>query len=533
MARFLAIDADAHGLFVAAATLTSGGGVTVEHALALTDWAGPLTPANAADLGARLKAQLHEAGVRPAPVLLCIGRDRVIPKVVRHPPTPPAEEPAVVRFQALRDLTDSPDDVVMDYTPVGEPTLGERQALAVFVRKQAVQAARLLCEAAGLKLAAVTPRPFAALAAARHAFATGAASPPDDPAGPIAVVTLGDRGGEFTVGRNGELAFSRTIPTHALSGGEPSLVAELKRNLAVYAGQDPAAPVEAVYLAEPDVPGSGWAGRVRAALHLPVYAFDPLAGSAAAEEVPVELRGRFAGPVGLLAARAAAAALPINFAQPRQPRAESGKARPRALLAALAAVLFLALGGLLAFFEIDKAGRAVRERVAQRDDLDAHLKLLEADRKRLEAVDELAQRQVVVLDEFYDLTDRVPDVSHVKVTEFDLTALPPPKKETRPGVPAPAARRNAPPSPVAMMKVALRSSDPVAAQRVHDALRTDRYYVEVKRSQQSTSVADRGQSVIIAAQVLHRKPGDYTRSLDIRMPVVEDKGNDVNGGFEP
>jgi Tfp pilus assembly PilM family ATPase len=530
LARFLAIDADAHGLFVAAATLKSGGGVAVEQALAVTDEAAPLTPANAAGLGARLKGLLREAGIKPAPVLLCVGRDRVIPKAVRHPPTAPAEEPAVVRFQALRDLTESPDDVVMDYTPIGEQTLGERQALAVFVRKQEVQAARQFCEAAGLKLAAVTPRPFAAVAAARNAFATGAASPPDDPAGPIAVVTLGDRGGEFTVGRNGDLAFSRTIPTHALSG-EPALVAELKRNLAVYAGQNPAAPVEAVYLAEPDTPGSGWAGRVRAALHLPVYAFDPLAGSA--EAVPAALRGRFAGPVGLLAARSASAALPINFVQPRQPRAEPGKARPRVLLAALAGVLFLALGGVLAFLEMEKAGRAVRDRIVQRDDLDAQLKQFEADRKRLEAVDELAKRQVVVIDELHDLTDRIPDVDRVKVTEFDLAALPPPKKETRPGVPAPAARRNAPPPPVATLKVALRSSDPVVAQRVHDALRADRYYVDVRRTQGGTLGADRGQSVIIAAQVLHRKPGEYTRDLDVRMPVVEDQGNDLIGGFQP
>src|SRR5581483_2504362 len=199
--RFLAIDADAHGLFVAAATLRGGGAITIEHALALGDETAPLSPANAADLGARLKDLLRQAGVRPAPVLLCIGRDRVIPKAVRHPPTAPAEEPAVVRFQAVRELTENADDVLMDYVPVGEPTAGERQALAVFVRKQVVQAARQMCEAAGLKLAAVTPRPFAALAAARHAFATGAAPAPDAPTSPVAVVTLWDRGGEFTVAR--------------------------------------------------------------------------------------------------------------------------------------------------------------------------------------------------------------------------------------------------------------------------------------------------------------------------------------------
>ncbi len=536
MPRFLAIDADAHGLFVAAATLRGGGAITIEHALALGDETAPLSPANAADLGARLKDLLRQAGVRPAPVLLCIGRDRVIPKAVRHPPTAPAEEPAVVRFQAVRELTENADDVLMDYVPVGEPTAGERQALAVFVRKQVVQAARQMCEAAGLKLAAVTPRPFAALAAARHAFATGAAPAPDAPTSPVAVVTLWDRGGEFTVARGPDLTFSRPIPAHAVAGEQP-LVAELKRNLAVYAGQNPAAPVEAVYLAEPDEPGVGWAGRVRAALSVPVYAFDPLAGSAAAEATPAPLRGRFAGPVGLLAARSASATLPVNFVQPRQPRAEPGKARTRVLLGALAGVAVFALVALLAFLEIDKAGRKVRDLTAVRDDLDTQLKVLDLDAKRLAAADEFTAREVNPLDELYDLADRNPDVAKVTVTEFDLTALPPPKKDTRPtsSQPQPVNPKapKPPPPPVATVRVALRAGDPVQAQRLADGFKNDKYYSGVNQTTGGQGGAEtKGQPTVIVAQVLHRTPGEYTRQLHVQRPRAEDRGTDTDAEFD-
>jgi hypothetical protein len=542
LARFLAIDADAHGLYVAAATLKGGGAVAVEHALA--DETATLTLTNAAELGGRLKALLREAGVRPAPVLLCVGRDRVIPKAVRHPPTPPAEEPAVVRFQAVRDLTENPDDVVMDYTPIGEPTAGERQALAVFVRKQAVQAARQFCEAAGLRLAAVTPRPFAALAAARHAFATGAAPAPDDPSAAIAVVTLWDRGGEFTVARGGELTFSRPIPAHALSD-EQALVAALKRDLAVYAGQNPAAPVEAVYLAEPDEPGIGWAGRVRAALNVPVYAFDPLAGSAAAGAVPPPLRGRFAGPVGLLAARSASATLPINFVQPRQPRAEAGPARARVLIGALAALLLLGSVGALAFLEMEKAGRKVRTLTAERNDLDARLKALEMDGKRLAAADQFASQAVNVLDEMYDLADRIPDVRKVSVTEFDLSPVQIAQvRTTRPGQPAATAQKaaNTPPPPVANLKVIMRTTDPMMALRVVEGFTTadKKYYSGVKHTLGGTSgrnVDTSQQQITLTAQVMHRKPGEYARQLRVQLPSRQAEADpevgdgDLDGGF--
>jgi Tfp pilus assembly PilM family ATPase len=533
LSRFLSIDADAHGLFVAAATLRGGGAITLEHVLTLGDETAPLSPANATDLGARLKELLRQAGVRPAPVLLCIGRDRVIPKAVRHPPTAPAEEPAVVRFQALRELTENPDDVLMDYIPVGEPTAGERQALAVFVRKQVVQAARDLCETAGLRLAAVTPRPFAALAAARYAFATGAAPAPDAPSAAIAVVTLWDRGGEFTVSRGPDLTFSRPIPAHA-AASEQSLVAELKRNLAVYAGQNPAAPVEAVYLAEPDEPGAGWAGRVRAALSVPVYAFDPLAGSPMAVTTPAPLHGRFAGPVGLLAARSASATLPINFAQARQPRAEPGKARTRVLLGALAGVVVFALVAVLAFLEIDKSARKVRTLTAERDGLDAQLKDLDLGAKRLAAADEFAAREVNPLDELYDLADRNPDVAKVTVTEFDLNALPPPKKDNRPtSSQTQPVSPKAPAAPVAALKVSLRAGDPTQAQRLVDGFKNDKYYVGVYPTIGGQGGAEtKGQPFTIAPQVLHRAPNEYTRHLHVQPPPAEDRRGDPDAEFD-
>src|SRR5947208_459042 len=96
----------------------------------------------------------------------------------------------------------------------------------------------------------------------------------------------------------------------------PALLGERRRNLAVYNGQNPQQPVEALYVAEAAGPG-GWSGRVRAGLTVPVQAFDPLAG--VEHETPPDARGHFAALAGLLQLKAKAGRLPIDFVNPRQP----------------------------------------------------------------------------------------------------------------------------------------------------------------------------------------------------------------------
>jgi hypothetical protein len=512
VARFLAIDADAGGLFVVSATPKGGGAIAVEQTVALADEAAPLSASTAVALGAKLKDLLRQAGIRPSPVLLCVGRDRVILKDVTYPPSAPADEPAVVRFQALRDLTESPDDVLMDYTPsTREVVAGERRATAVFVRKELVTAARMLCEAAGLTLKAVTPRPFALAASLRHAFSTGAAPAPDDPTATLAVVTVWDGGGEFAVVRGSDITFARTIPAHATQS-ESALVAEVKRNLAVYGGQNPAAPVQAVYLAEADDPAAGWSGRMRAALAVPVYTFDPVGGHPAADLIPAPLRGRFAGPVGLLAARSASATLPINFTQPRQPRAVASKGRPRVLLAGLAGILMLAMVGVYGYLRIDRASRIKTHKLMEKRDLDKKLEDIEPRLKRLAAADEFAKREVNVLDQIYEVAHMIPDVSKAGVTEFHLNALPPPRAEKgRAGTPA-AQPKNVPPPPVASLRLVMRSNTDAAAQKIVDEMKYDKVYVNPLKT---TSVGGQGggQQYVVTANVLHRSHEQYVRYI--------------------
>ena len=88
---------------------------------------------------------LKKAGISAAPVLASIGRERVILKEIRHPPVPTKEEPALVRFQTAKELSESPDDVIIDYTPLSDPAApGGRMivdSIAPFLSGSATRAA--------------------------------------------------------------------------------------------------------------------------------------------------------------------------------------------------------------------------------------------------------------------------------------------------------------------------------------------------------------------------------------------------------
>src|SRR5262249_39034416 len=152
-------------------------------------------------LGKLLRQRLADNGLAAAPVLACLGRDRVILKEVRFPPVPDHDEPNVVRFQAVKELTDNPDDVVIDYAALpASPGDGERRAQVMIARKELVNAYKALCEAGGLRLAGLAPRAYGMAGCLRRLLGTSVLVPPPEPAdAPVALVTVGEKWAEFCI----------------------------------------------------------------------------------------------------------------------------------------------------------------------------------------------------------------------------------------------------------------------------------------------------------------------------------------------
>ncbi|MCE9530178.1 MAG: hypothetical protein K8T89_03435, partial [Planctomycetes bacterium] len=423
MSRYLAVDAEQGHLYLASATV-KGHIVEIEKAINLPE-IGVLTAANAAALGRRLKEALKEAGIQPAPVLVSVGRERVVLKEIKYPASvTAAEEPALVRFQMSKELAEGGDSVVIDYftLPTPDPD-GQRRALAFAIRKEFLVPLKTVCAEAGLKLAGITPRPFGIAASLMRAIKDGAVTAPESPLAPVAILVRGDTWGELVIVRGGQLAFSRSLTGMALNS-EQAMLGEIRRNLAVFAGQSGQNAVQTLYVAEGDVPG-GWAGRARAGLTIPVQSYDPIAGIAST--VPPEHHGCFTGAIGLISTRTRSTELPINFLQPRQPKSQSdpGK-RLIAYVAAAAGVLLVAGLGFGLFLEAQKQ----KERTAlqiQKNQIEEDIRNLDDISKRVAGVHEWESKGLNWLDELYDLTARFPDPSGTEVKQMIFQYVDPPK----------------------------------------------------------------------------------------------------------
>src|SRR5205823_9440805 len=147
LARYLALDWDQNQLAVVSLNVR-GRTVRVEKAASWPEEGSP-NPSDAADLGRRLRERLREAGIGPAPLLACLARDRVSLKEIRYPAVPDAEEPDLVRFQAVKDLSEAAEEVVIDYTRYpSPPEATERRALVLIARRELVAAYQTLAAAA-------------------------------------------------------------------------------------------------------------------------------------------------------------------------------------------------------------------------------------------------------------------------------------------------------------------------------------------------------------------------------------------------
>ncbi len=419
MARLLGIDWD-HDRFYLVSASTGRGTIHVERALT---WGETNTqnPGEIPEVAKRLREQMKAASLAPAPVLVSVGRERVIVKEIRYPAVDDTQEPALVRFQATKELTEAPARVVIDYTRLPENGSNERRAMVVAARNDRLGSIHALCRAAGLKLLGIAPRPIGIAACLNQLNdKSGLSAPPPQKDEVVAVLTVSQKWAEFIIACNARVLLAR--PLHL--GKE--FLGEVRRNLALFSNQlQPTSPrrsVQALYFAG-DNEHALLEEQLRESLAIPVHVLDPFS-----REVQVEIsgdRGGFAGVIGLAQLWTEEKALPINFVHPKEPKVEQkSRAMPYLLAVGGSLVLLLAMF-VISTVLLDDKKKLVTEKQEQLTKLNKQIKTVKGElEQKLDKIEQWEQTDLPWIDELYDLTARFPWEQGLKVTQWSASPLP-------------------------------------------------------------------------------------------------------------
>jgi hypothetical protein len=273
-----------------------------------------------------------------------------------------------------------------------------------------------MCQAAGLKLAALTPRMFGIGGCFARLRDTPLLVPPAAADANVAVVALGERWAEFTVFQGDTVVLARSMTNG------PNIAGEIRRNLAVYAGQFPQHPVTALYV-------NGAAEqldlqqKLQGLVPVPVALCDPF-GPVDRPNLPTTGRSGFSGALGLIFLEAAGEKWPINFVRPKQPIVKRDPNRRIYVLAACGVLLLAVLGIGFLFWTASNTDRKIRELEARKKDLDGMLAQMDIDDKRFKALEDWNKGEVVWLDELYDLTGRFGETKGVRLLQMTGDPLP-------------------------------------------------------------------------------------------------------------
>jgi hypothetical protein len=538
LSRIVAIDLEPNGAYITSGTNRKGQ-IVVERAVALPIEENLTIPAQAEAAGKKLRDILKQAGISPGPTIILVGRDKLIPKEVKYPNVPAADEPAVIRFQAAKDISDNIDDLILDYLPMGNTPEGGKKATVFFLKKEFVKTAQTICNTAGLKLISITPRSYAVAEGYKAALATGV-EPPDSPEDAVGILYPTGNGGEFIVVRDKQVLFSRPVSDAAMRS-ENSLISELKRNIAVVGAQIPGG-IAALYIAESEAPGASWSGRLREGLPLPVRTFNPLATSPVANAVPGKYTGQFAPSAGAIQFASAKGPYPINFVTPRQPKAEPSKGRSLLMLGILAALLLFGAMALTGYLLNESADKDIAKLEAEKKDQESEQLIALQSSKRADFAKEFNEHRIRLHDELYDWTEMAPDVENFRLSQIDFVSVPLPTEKERKALPSAQNRpagSKAPPKPAGTVTFNIQTNDSKHAEQFLEKLtKENRNYISPKKEGgQVSGTAKLNQTFTIRTSLVARKPDEFTRKLNVAIPkprakaLPEDEGDSGQGDF--
>ncbi len=464
------------------------------------DTEGSPNPVMAEEQGEQLRSFLKELAPPGCKTAVCLGRDRLIARQLTIPKADPAEEPALVRFQVLRELNESPDEIRLDYLPFDPPGGSDRRVLALMVRVELFNAWKTILQEAQTKLVSLCPR-LSGLGGLIADLGPAKA--------PVALLAIGSNWAELGVFIDGLNIFSRSLNPNA------NLSQEVKRSLALFAAQNENLAPKSLFILAPPL----WKGDadLAAATNLPLQRIQPFDGILGTRPL-ADREGEFTASLGVLIGLARLEEKgkkpSPDFANPRQPPPPSQLGKQRAMLyAAVGAAVFLVVGYFL--FGVKNATyNEMKDLEAKKEDLKKQLELAKNESKRVQALAEWDD--VVWLDEMYDLAQRVRNSKDLQWTEFE-------------GKP----RQNRDKDSEFRSQLKLKVNLPGGADKREgynafvEEIRKDEGKI-YKTEKQTTDKG--GDSVTLEIDVRRRRPDEYKRTI---KPPVKEKAKEAEPAGTP
>ena len=349
MPRLLALEWNENEARVAVAA-TRGSQTVFEQAFSVSlrsERSGEEEPE--ADVGGQIATALAARGIVRPDALVSVGRNYVELRRLSGPPTPDAELPHMVRFQALREFHAVEDDWPLDFLPISGSAEEPRTVLAAAMSPRQLEGLQNTCLAAGLKVCRMVLRPCAA-ASLLNRQAERAGEEPGPAAEVRLLVDVLSNEADLTVMDGKNVVFLRCtrLPDDPLSsqGAVQQLLSEIRRTIAAAQNQLGGRRVQSIVLCGSGEQHAALANQISQDLSTPAELFDPFDGLALAGELAKGLpdhADRFAPLLGTLLDELEQAEHAIDFLHPRRPPEPPSRRNALALAGLAAGLLVLAV----------------------------------------------------------------------------------------------------------------------------------------------------------------------------------------------
>lgn len=451
--KLLAIDWDAQRLRIVDATLGRRRGVKVERIVSVGIPAD-VDGNDPQQLGEVIRRALDQEGISTRHAVVDIPRNQATLNTLKLPVTAPEGLPGIVEIQIAKELPFPLAEAMVDFVVAPhEPGDATAEVLVAAVRRELLTKYEATFTAAGLKLDRIGLRPFAnklaVCALLRHA-------PPER----VLFIDVGPTYTEINVLRNGFLAFSRAASVAAIvTRDEPamprfslvrpdagddsiespdapdarddfaapvtkqaiiqSLVLEVTRSIEAYRAKDPGAKIDHVVIGGDMGIEEALSEAVHARLGIVAEIYNP-AGSFGWSPDEGAGAAAYASTLGLVLGYAEEGALEFDFLHPKRIVTTAQKRLRMAPIAAGIVLSFLGAGVLTVRAVTAEDRKLLAELEQKIDKLEANQSKNQTFMKFVEEVRQFDPRQLVWVDELYDLVGLLPPAEELVVNHLEM-----------------------------------------------------------------------------------------------------------------